>query len=51
VSEETKFAFVEVEGNNEEDAKNGAYEYDEKELDWTYARSEYYVDEVEEQHG
>jgi hypothetical protein len=48
VSEVIRTAFVEVEGNNEEEAMDEAYEYDEKELDWAYAKTEYYVNSVEE---
>jgi hypothetical protein len=51
VSEETKFAFVEVEAEDKENAQDQAYEYENGELDWTYARSEYYVEEVVERYG
>jgi hypothetical protein len=48
VSEITKVAFVEVEADNEEEATERAYEYEEKDLEWDTTYSQYYVDEAEE---
>jgi hypothetical protein len=47
VSEITKVAFVEVEADDEEEAKDEAYEYEEKDLEWDMAHSHYYADDAE----
>jgi|WetSurSiteA1Bulk_404760.scaffolds.fasta_scaffold116765_2 hypothetical protein len=47
VSEITKVAFVGVEADNETEAVEEAYEYEEKDLEWEYTHTEYWADDVE----
>lgn len=48
ISEITKVALVEVEADNEEEATDKAYEYEESELTWDYTHTSYYAEDVEE---
>ena len=48
ISETTKVTFVEVEADNETEAVEEAYEYEEKDLEWEYTHTEYWADDVKE---